>query len=49
MEPAAGGAGSNVATLNERAKRIKIAFAQQAINYKLRAPNNLIKRQCSIF
>jgi hypothetical protein len=46
MEPAAGGAGSNVATLNERAKRIKIAFAQQAISYKLRELNSLIKRQC---
>jgi hypothetical protein len=49
MEPAAGGAGSNVATLNERAKRIKIAFAQQAISYKLKVPNNLIKKQFSIF
>jgi hypothetical protein len=46
MEPAAGGSGRKVATRTQHAKRIKIAFAQQAISYKLRVLNNLFKRQC---
>ena len=35
MEPAAGGAGSNVATLNERAKRIKMTALIKRNNAKI--------------